>query len=112
MLGMINSWAALHQERLDGSGYPFGYKKEELTLGSRIIAVADVFTALMEDRPYRKGMAKKRAADVLHSMVGNGELDKNLVDKVLDNFDEINEIRESAQKEAVREYDEFQAMLR
>ena len=112
MLGTINSWAALHQERLNGTGYPFGYKKEELTLGSRIIAVADVFTALTEDRPYRKGMTKKRTEDVLQSMVDNGELDKNLVNKVINNFDDMDEIRKSAQEKAVSEYDEFQAALR
>ena len=110
-LGIINSWGALHQERLNGTGYPFGYKEDELPLGSRIIAVADVFTALTEHRPYRQGMEKKAVLEVLHSMADNGELDKNLVHIMATHYDEMNEIRDSAQKQAIREYDEFQKSL-
>ena len=54
-LQVIKSWASLHQERLNGTGYPFGYKREDLPLVSRMIAVADVFTAITENRPYRVG---------------------------------------------------------
>ncbi|MGB9608590.1 MAG: HD-GYP domain-containing protein, partial [bacterium] len=56
----IREWAALHHERLDGSGYPFHLKGEDLSLGARIMAVADVFSALREKRPYRRVMGKKR----------------------------------------------------
>lgn len=110
-LGTINSWGALHQERLNGTGYPFGYKEDELPLGSRIIAVADVFTALTEHRPYRQGMEKKAALEVLHSMADNGELDNNLVHMMATHYDEMNKIRDSAQKQAIREYDVFQKSL-
>ena len=110
-LGIINSWGALHQERLNGTGYPFGYKEDELPLGSRIIAVADVFTALTEHRPYRQGMEKKAVLEVLHSMADNGELDKNLVHIMATHYDEMNEIRDFAQKQAIHEYDEFQKSL-
>jgi putative nucleotidyltransferase with HDIG domain len=48
--------AAAHHERLDGSGYPDGMTGKELTLAARIIAVADVFQALTEKRPYRDAM--------------------------------------------------------
>jgi HD-GYP domain-containing protein (c-di-GMP phosphodiesterase class II) len=43
-------------------------------LGSRIIAVADVFTAITEDRPYRKGMTEEAAREVLSSMVADNAL--------------------------------------
>lgn len=49
--------AGAHHERLDGSGYPDGMTKEELTLPARIIAVADVYQALSETRAYREGLA-------------------------------------------------------
>lgn len=111
IFGLINSWSALHQERINGTGYPFGYKGEELPLGSRIMAVADVFTALTEDRPYRKGMNKKRTMEVLQSMVDDVELDERLVNIVIENFKEMNQIRDSAQQEAIREYLEFKASL-
>jgi HD-GYP domain-containing protein (c-di-GMP phosphodiesterase class II) len=55
-LRQIAEWAAFHHERLDGSGYPFHYESSRIGTGSRIMAVADIFTAVAEDRPYRSGM--------------------------------------------------------
>lgn len=46
-----------HHERWDGTGYPFGLRGEEISLGGRIFALADVFDALTSDRPYRRGWA-------------------------------------------------------
>ena len=54
----ITEWAAFHHERLDGSGYPFHLNGKLIDTGSRIVSVADIFTALAEDRPYRQGMNK------------------------------------------------------
>lgn len=48
--------AAAHHERWDGTGYPDGLRGEEIPLGSRIIAVADAYDALVEDRVYSKGV--------------------------------------------------------
>jgi HD-GYP domain-containing protein (c-di-GMP phosphodiesterase class II) len=111
IFGLLNSWSSLHQERVNGTGYPFGYKGEELPLGSRIMAVADVFTALTEDRPYRKGMDKKNTMAVLKSMVDDVELDERLVSVAIENFEEMNQIRDSAQQEAISGYLEFKASL-
>ena len=111
IFGVISSWSALHQERLDGTGYPFGYKAEQLPLGSRIMGVADVFAALTENRPYREGMDKKGARKILQSMANNGKLDKSLVNITLKNFDEMNEIRELAQEGARHQYTEFRSLL-
>jgi HD-GYP domain-containing protein (c-di-GMP phosphodiesterase class II) len=111
-LSTINSWGALHQERLNGKGYPFGYMGDELPLGARIMAVADVFTALTEDRPYRKGMGKKNSINALHLMAKDGELDKCLVDTVLSNFNEMDDLRKMAQEEAVLEYHTFGRSLK
>jgi HD-GYP domain-containing protein (c-di-GMP phosphodiesterase class II) len=111
ILGVTSTWGALHQERLDGSGYPFGYKAEELPLGARIMGVADVFTALTENRPYRKGMEKNRAVEILQTMAGKGELDQKLIDTVEENFDEMNRIRELAQDRASKEYRRFRSLM-
>jgi HD-GYP domain-containing protein (c-di-GMP phosphodiesterase class II) len=59
-----------HQERLDGSGYPAGLKDGQISLTSRIVAVADVFDALTSDRPYHKASSAEEALDYLHSQVG------------------------------------------
>ena len=49
-----------HHERYDGNGYPFGLRGGEIPLGARIIAVADAFSAMADDRVYRKGLAVER----------------------------------------------------
>jgi putative nucleotidyltransferase with HDIG domain len=54
-----------HHERLDGSGYPAGLPDEQITLGARIIAVADTFDAMTSSRPYRSAAPHKRAMDTL-----------------------------------------------
>lgn len=54
-----------HHERYDGKGYPDGLAGEEIPLFGRIIAVADAFDAMTSDRPYRKGLARDRAIDIL-----------------------------------------------
>ena len=110
-LDTITSWGALHQERIDGSGYPFSFTENELPVGSRIMAVADVFTAITEDRPYRKGMGKEKAKAVLEDMAKQRELDSELVNTVLERFDEINAMRAAAQEEAQQEYHAFRAAL-
>jgi len=56
-------------------------------------------------------MEKKAALEVLHSMAGNGELDNNLVHIMATHYDEMNEIRDSAQKQAIHEYNVFQKSL-
>ena len=111
VLRLVSHWGSLHQERLNGTGYPFGLSADDLPLGARILAVADVFTALTEDRPYRKGMNTADAMAVLQTMSDNGELDAGLIDKVFKNLDMLNAIRETAQREARKEYNAFQMEL-
>lgn len=106
-LETINAWASFHHERLDGGGYPFGKTGEELSIGSRIIAVADVFTALMEDRPYRKGMEVKEVFSVMDSMGETSALDKGVIQKVKRCYDEINFLRLQSQKAARMDYQIF-----
>ncbi len=50
-----------HHERMDGSGYPFGYKRDEIILESRILAVADVVEAMSSERPYRTALGIDKA---------------------------------------------------
>lgn len=88
-LEQIAEWSAYHHEKLDGSGYPFHLSAREIPLGSRIMAVADIFTALAEDRPYRKGMQKAEIENILLGMANDGKLDKNVVNALFDNYSEI-----------------------
>jgi putative nucleotidyltransferase with HDIG domain len=57
--------ASRHHERLDGSGYPNGFTAEQLPLEARIIAVADVYGALSEDRPYRASLSDEEVFAIM-----------------------------------------------
>jgi HD-GYP domain-containing protein (c-di-GMP phosphodiesterase class II) len=67
----ISLIAGEHHEKLDGTGYPFGLKAENLSLESRLIAVADVYGALSEDRPYRAGLDPDEIARIMKRDVPN-----------------------------------------
>jgi putative nucleotidyltransferase with HDIG domain len=69
-------------EHWDGSGYPDGLAGKKIPLGARILAVADVWSALTSDRPYRKAYSKEEARRILQEMKGK-ELDPQLVDEFL-----------------------------
>lgn len=103
----INCWASYHHEKLNGKGYPFHLDDKNLPLGSRIMAVADIFTAITEDRPYRKGMPDGQVVNILKSMVNDRSICPYVVSILIDNFDLINEIRKEAQREASIEYNYF-----
>ncbi len=111
VLRLVSQWGSLHQERLNGTGYPFGLDADDLPLGARLMAVADVFTALTEDRPYRKGMDKDATISVFRSMADGGELDPNLVERALSNYESLNAIRNVAQQNAMSEYHAFRKEL-
>jgi len=68
-----------HHEKLDGSGYPDGLKGPAVSMVSRIIAVADIYDALISDRPYRKAMSKEKALKILRKESREGKLDKDVV---------------------------------
>lgn len=93
----ICEWAAFHHERIDGKGYPFGHDGQQLTLGARIMAVADVFTAICEDRPYRQGMKREEAFAVLDKLVEDGGLDGDVTAVMKRDFDEIDMVRRAEQ---------------
>lgn len=103
----INEYASLHHERIDGSGYPFHIEGNDLKEGSRIMAIADVFTAITEDRPYRKGMEEDKAMKVLDKMRKELMLDPILVQTVKENFNIINNVRKETQQRALKEYEDF-----
>lgn len=85
--GTIAEWAAYHHETLDGSGYPFRIKESQLKNGSRIVAVADVFAALTENRPYRQILPPSKVKSIMCSMVDNKKIDGNLVQDLFTHFD-------------------------
>lgn len=103
----INQWASYHHEKLDGTGYPFHIEGENIPLGSRVMAVADVFTAITEDRPYRKSMDDDSAKEILKNMVTSGALDGKIVNILIDNFETVNNICRQAQEEQTKRYENY-----
>ena len=82
----IRDWAAFHHERLDGTGYPFGKTAEELNTQERMMACIDIYQALTESRPYKKGMPHEKACEILQDMAKKGWLDAVVVKQVEDCF--------------------------
>lgn len=108
----ITRWAAFHHEKLNGSGYPFRLQEHSIPLGSRVMAVADVFSAITEDRPYRKGMEKERALEVLRQDAARGALSSMLVELLIVHYDTINAKREEASRQASKRYQESLKQMR
>jgi HD-GYP domain-containing protein (c-di-GMP phosphodiesterase class II) len=59
-----------HQEKWDGTGYPFGLRGEEIAIGARLFAIADTFDALTSDRPYRKGQSYEASRILIEAESG------------------------------------------
>ncbi|AGA70501.1 HD-GYP domain-containing protein [Desulfitobacterium dichloroeliminans LMG P-21439] len=76
----VIQWAAFHHERLDGQGYPFGISEEKLNTGARLMTIADMFTALTEDRPYREALSAEKALEIIGRGVGTS-VDSNLMER-------------------------------
>lgn len=103
-LGDLSRWAAFHHERPSGGGYPFNLDRGKLSREARIMAVADVFTAITEDRPYRAGMERARAMSVLGKMADSGALCAECVDLLRQKFDQVNQVRTMEQQQARQVY--------
>ena len=67
-----------HHEHIDGSGYPFGLKGNDIPMSAKIVAVADAYHALISDRPYRKGLSVHKACEIL-KMGAGVQWDKELI---------------------------------
>jgi HD-GYP domain-containing protein (c-di-GMP phosphodiesterase class II) len=80
-----------HHERYDGKGYPAGIVGEEIPLDARIIAVADAYDAMVNDRPYRQGMADDQAESCLRLGAGQ-QWDEQVVEAFFKAFEEIRTI--------------------
>lgn len=77
-LEKITQWAALHHEKLDGSGYPFGKTASELGKKERLMTCLDIYQALVEKRPYKDGMPHAKAMGILREMADKGQLDEQI----------------------------------
>lgn len=101
----VAKWAAYHHEKLDGSGYPFRCKEEEIDAGARIMTAADIFTAISEDRPYRKGMDKENIYKVFADLSEKKALDPKIVELLFDNYNDVDQFVREKQYTAKEYYE-------
>ncbi|HWB69908.1 MAG TPA: HD domain-containing phosphohydrolase, partial [Solirubrobacterales bacterium] len=92
LLKMAAQIALTHHERWNGGGYPRGLRGEEIPLEGRIVAVADVFDALLSDRVYRPALPLAEATEVIRRGRGT-DFDPVVADLLLDNLDEALALR-------------------
>jgi len=78
-LEVISEIAGYHHERLSGTGYPYGLSAKDLRIEARIMAVADVFAAITEERPYRDARSGEVAVQILEGKAAEGKLDAEIV---------------------------------
>ncbi len=70
-----------HHEKMDGTGYPNGLKRDEMSIQARMMAIADIFEALTAfDRPYKRGKTLNEAMKILANMRDNNHIDPDLFD--------------------------------
>ncbi len=83
-LARLSGLAALHHERLDGSGYHKRAAGANLPMAARLLAAADTYQAMREDRPHRKALTAAAAAEELRREAKSGRLDATAVEAVLE----------------------------
>ena len=75
----VPEYAGGHHEKMDGTGYPNGLTKEQLSIPARVIAIADIFEALTAaDRPYKKPKLLTESIDIMYKMSCNNHIDADL----------------------------------
>ena len=78
----ITKWAAMHHEKLNGKGYPFGKSGDELDQKQRLMACIDIYQALSEDRPYKAGMKHEKCIEIMRDMAGGGFIDADITEDI------------------------------
>jgi len=80
-LSRVPEYAGGHHERMDGTGYPKGLKREDMSVPARIMGIADIFEALTsQDRPYKKAKTLTESLGILGRMKVNHHIDPDLFD--------------------------------
>lgn len=110
--GSVAALASSHHERLDGKGYPYRLSHKDLPLASRVLAVADIYAALTEHRPYRDAMRTEQALGILRDKADSGELDGGLVAALREQAGEVDASRIASQTKARSLYETLRPAAR
>ncbi|WP_429085694.1 HD domain-containing phosphohydrolase [Aeromonas allosaccharophila] len=85
----IACWAAYHHEEPDGEGYPFHLSASAMAPEARILRVADIFQAMVQDRPYRRGLPARDALAFLQQLADQGRVDPAVVAVLADHLPQM-----------------------
>ena len=95
--------AIRHHEKLDGSGYPMGLKAAALTQPQRIVAVADIVSALSSRRSYKDPFPKEKTLTILNQM-SQSQLDPEICRYVIEHYDAIMEATQGSRLRVIQQY--------
>ena len=101
--------ASRHHEKIDGSGYPNGLTEKELTSADKILAVADICSALYCKRSYKEAFNDEKIQEILFNDALNGKIDKRIVEHLLDSYDEIMNNAKKAEALVLQKYNNMKA---
>lgn len=108
--------ASRHHEKLDGSGYPLGITKKDLTSADKVLAVADICSALYCKRSYKAAFTPEKIQSILLSDAKAGKLDERIVNHLIDDYDRIMANAKAVEDIALKKYetmkDEYEALAK
>lgn len=103
-LTYIKEISSRHHETIDGGGYPYGLTNTSLSMESKLMTVADIFTALTENRPYRDESSNEEVRRLFEKLVTSGKVDDAIAATVTLHCEALHKINRLAQKEVVNEF--------
>jgi len=101
--------ASNHHEKLDGSGYPRGLRAVDLSVGDKIVAVADLASALYCKRSYKKSFSPEQIISILEGDAKDGKIEMRIVKHLIDNFDEIMSLATKVEAKVIESYEKMQS---
>ena len=96
--------AMRHHEKINGKGYPYGIEDEEMTLAEKIVAVADIYSALSGKRSYKEKFEKEKIISIMEQMAEQSQNDSQVIRVLVDNYDEITNYVEQECAEILNNY--------
>ena len=99
--------AMRHHEKLDGKGYPYGIKEKDMSIAEKIVAVADIFSALTGKRSYKDSMPKEKVISIMRQMADNYQISEEVVQLLIDNYDIVEKHVEEDCSKIIHNYEEI-----
>ncbi|MCL2819273.1 MAG: HD domain-containing protein [Oscillospiraceae bacterium] len=104
---VIKRIAVNHHEKLNGEGYPNSLDGQAITMYDRIVAIADIFTALNGARSYKDGFSKEKVVKILNEMAEQQLLDQKIVETAINHYDDIVEQIKKESEPIIKAYEEM-----